>query len=370
MKKIGIITFHNTRNYGASLQMFALFKYLQRQGHEVEIIDYVSNISKHYNVVFPMFRKNLIEYTKQLKYNLSHHKELVHKKSLFEEFNRKYIKLTAKKYRNTISLKLMPPDEDIYITGSDQVWNTTLIGKVDDGYLLNFGKKETKKISYAASIGSDKLDERYRKKLISLISKLDKVSVRENSAKLVLSKYMDKQVSVVTDPVFLLTSEQWEEALGLTDKTNEKYIFVYLVVSSQEVVDLVNEISVNTGYPIYCINHDSRYKNVGRIIDDADPRKFVECIKNAEYVISNSFHATAFSIIFNRKFLVVRHKTLNARIDDLLQMVNLQCRQIMKPDDLLGIDWKKEIDYSVISANLNTNIENAKEYLLDALESK
>ena len=363
MKKIGIITFHNTRNYGASLQMFALFKYLCRQGYEVEVIDYISNVSKHYSILFPKFRKNVVAYLKQLKNNLSHHKEMVYKKNLFDNFNKRYIRITERKYRNTADLKRMPPEEDIYITGSDQVWNTSLTGKVDDGYLLNFGEKEIKRVSYAASIGSDELDAKYKEQMISLISNLDAISVRESSAKTELDKYIDKPISVVTDPVFLMTSKQWKEELALTDKCNEKYIFVYLVVSSQEVVDIVNKISEQTGYPIYCNKKDDRYKNVGCIMQDVDPRKFVELIKNAEYIISNSFHATAFSIIFQRKFFVVPHKTLNARISDLLEMVGLEARQIVKPDDLEGLDWRKEIDYSTCAANLEDAIQQSKEYL-------
>lgn len=368
MKKIGIVTFHNTRNYGASLQMFALSKYLQQQGHEVEIIDYISNISKHYSILFPKLRKNVIQYVKQLISNIVHHKELVQEKQLFEEFNKKYVILTTKRYRNINALKSNPPKKDIYIAGSDQIWNATLIGKVDEGYLLDFGTEETRRVSYAASIGAEKMNDKYRNKMISLIRKLDMVSVREESAKVELEKYMDKPVSVVTDPVFLLTPKQWEDEFQLTDKRDEKYIFVYLVVSSQNVVDLVNEISMQTGYPIYCIKQDSRYKNVGKVIGDCDPRMFVECIKNAEYVISNSFHATAFSIMFCKKFFVIPHSTLNARIDDLLKLVDLQNRQIMKKEDLGKIDWKQEIDCQSINMKIDKNIQKSKEYLRDALK--
>ena len=199
MKSVGIITFHNAHNCGALLQTFALQETLKCMGYEVKIINYKDKeITRNYKLI-RYSRKNPFKTIKFLYESVKFYKINKQRYDAFNNFINHNLRLT-KLYQNTKSLKEDFPKFDYYITGSDQVWNVKLIGrKAIDAYTLNFGNNNIKRISYAASIGKSNIDKRYQEQYRKNISKLDYISVREETAKRVLEKIIDKPIEVVLD---------------------------------------------------------------------------------------------------------------------------------------------------------------------------
>lgn len=363
MRKIGIITFHNTYNYGACLQAYALQNYLSSRGHDVEIIDYDSNITKHYNLILPKFRKNLLLLMQQLCGNVKHYKSRKYNADNFKAFTKKYLKLSNKHYKNIRRLKKDTLNYDTLICGSDQVWNGDLVGKCDEGYLLNFGPDFVMRISYAASIGLDAIPQKYIPKFKKYLTRFDAISVREHDAVLQIKELSSKEVSVVLDPVFLISKEEWIQNFDLVDNSHSPYIFVYSVTINPFLDECVKQLVNQTGLKVVCFNSENQYPEILKSIRSCRPDEFVNYIYHAEYVISNSFHAAALSIIFEKKFFVIPHATLNSRIKNLLTIVGLEERQISKHEGIYQDICEKEINYEEVRSRIQMKIKYSKEFL-------
>lgn len=368
MRNIGIITFHNAHNYGACLQVYALQNYLISRGHNVEIIDYDSNITKHYNLVIPKFRKNLIILVKQLLNNVKYYKSRKQNADNFIDFSKNHLRISTKHYKNIQMLKKDVMNYDTLICGSDQIWNTSLIGKCDEAYLLNFGPSSIRRLSYAASIGSDTIPLRYIPKFKKNLSKFNAISVRENEMVAQIKEISSKEISVVVDPVFLINKDVWIRNFHLKKYVEQPYIFVYSVTVNPFLDECANKLVKLTGLKIVCFNNDNLDSNVAELISSCSPEKFVNYIYNAEYVISNSFHATAFSIIFEKKFFVVPHATLNSRIMNLLSISGLEERQITKDEGIHKENSDKKINYTAVRLRIETEIRHSKDFLDSNLE--
>lgn len=367
MKEIGIITFHNAHNYGACLQAYALQQYLKSKGNKVQIIDYDSGIKKHYNLIVPPFRKNLIKYISQWVYNLRYYKTRKKRYDSFQKFINQYFELSSVNYKNERQLKRSFPIYDYYICGSDQVWNIDLVGKLSDAFTLNFGADPIRKISYAASIGrdwiSDSEKELYKRKL----GHLYEVSVREPEAQKLLSELLEREVYLVVDPVFLLEKSKWEIFVQDCEPITQKYILVYSVVYNKNLVEIVDYISEITGYGVIAFEKIS-FRNVIRYVNDASPVQFVRLIENAELVIANSFHALAFSLIFDKKFWIIPHDNTNSRIDNLLKLTSNEDRLIHNISEIMQRNPLSSPCCRMEESMLQEEIDNSKKYLNKSLE--
>ena len=258
------------------------------------------------------------------------------------------------------------------ITGSDQVWNYQITNGLSDVYTLNFGNNNIKRISYAASIGVKEIPENLKESYKSKISKIDKISVREESAKSALSSLMgNRDINVVLDPTLLLRKEAWNDLIANNHKTmpEEKYIFAYVVEKNNEYYNIVNYLSKLTGLKV--VHFDKigiRYKNVLENRYTGGPDDFISLIKNAEYVIATSFHATVFSIIFNKKFWVVPHKTTGSRVTDLLKKLDISNRAVNSLEEFEKLNFDEDIDYENVNKILEKEREKSINWLIDAIE--
>lgn len=358
MKKIGIVTFHRAENYGAFLQVFALSKYLNAY-----VIDYYcKNIYDQYKIIKPL-RKNMLKYIKEL----------------VDSFvNFKVVKRRKKKFKDSIdSLDMVPFSDksidsfDFLITGSDQVWNPNIVGELSEIYTLNFGSSNTKRISYAASVGNSSYLDIYKDLYISKLKKIDYVSVREKDLVKPLTKMLNKEVFNAIDPTFLISRKEWDVFLP-SNSLMKQYIFVYFVEISDSVINAVNKIASENNL-LVVHNFMKNPGFIGEVISvyDSGPFDFINYIKNSSYVFTTSFHATAFSIIYNKNFFVVPHKQTGSRVLSLLSSLDLNSQicednvdSIVDRFDNFNINWK-DVDKLLVS-----RVNESKKWLGDILNEK
>lgn len=338
MKKVGIITIHNSPNYGACLQSYALYRYIQLQGNDVEIIDlhrpfayedyipskkYVSSRSVKHSLLSKIKGnvKSLIGIKPK---NPSLYSPSAIKK--FEEFNA-IIKL-SQPYRGIDELYANPPLYDLYISGSDQLWNPTQAYCLEPYFLTFVPKGQGKKISYATSVGIIDLRDNEKKEFAKWLNLYDDISVREYQAQSLLQGLLtDKKVNQVADPTFLLDPKDWKDMAVKPNKN--KYILMFTLQHRPEILEYCLQLSKQSGLPLIELGQvqpdvlDGSYTAV----KDAGPKEFLGYIENAELVITDSFHCTVFSLIMganNFYTYIAPTNQRGSRIIDLLGTYNLK----------------------------------------------
>ncbi len=364
--KIKIITCHDVYNNGASLQAYALQTFLESYGHNVEIINYKPQyLSNHFKLLYvdnPKWRTNIIKKIIYLICKFPMKMLSLKKKNAFDKFRFKYLNVTADTYKTNKELKGNTPIADIYIAGSDQIWNTRFPNGRDAAFYLDFAPESSRRISYAASFATDSIDAKYSSFIKEKLAYLDAVSVREHSAVEIVREHGVYAAEWVCDPVFLINTIDWEPLVA-ENKSNDKYILVYDFDSNSVIESIAKNLSIKNNWKIYAVNKKLSYADKNHPY--AGPSEFLALIKNAEYVISNSFHGSAFSIIFRRNFLVIpRVEAINTRMKSLLSLAGIDDRLVTH----LAEVPTTEIDYHQVDMNFNAFIENSKEYLLNNIK--
>ncbi len=326
--RAGVITFHSAHNYGATLQTWALQKALKKVGAEPCVIHYhPESIDRLYR---PTKIKNAADIWKYLT-KKSFRVRIRRMKKKYEKYTtflNQNLKLVGD-YRTYEELQAAPPELDCYITGSDQVWNTDHTGGFDPAYLLEFAPAGKRKISYAASVGRERFLPQYRESFANSLRSFDELSVREESAQCGVSEAAEKPVSVVMDPTFLLSREEYDE-IKVPIKRKERYILVYMMENNKSMIELANNISATTGLPIIQRKLNPIFRNEIESFYTHTPGEFLGEIEQAEYVITNSFHGTVFSIIYQRPFISMLHSETGSRTIDLLKSLGLESHILEK----------------------------------------
>lgn len=360
--KINTITCHDVYNSGASLQAYALMKYLQELGHDVKIIDYKPEyLSRHYKlwiVANPKYEKNIILKIAYLLLKLPGRLWVLRTKKVFDDFRNKYLNITDTRYSSNQELKSNLPEADLYIAGSDQIWNATFQNGKDEAFYLDFVPNNKIRASYAASFATETFPEELKDKTSNMLKQFDYISVREKSGLNILEDMNIKNGVQVLDPVFLLNKEHWEN-MCVDINNNEKYLLVYDFDNNPLIKEIAMEVSKEKGLKIYTIfKSDYSDKNISNM----GPIEFISYIKNAEFVISNSFHATAFSIIFEREFVVVnRIDKINTRMRDLLSDLDLSEKLVYENYDISNV--LSAINYNKSKKLLNEKIKSSQSFL-------
>lgn len=367
--KIGIITFNGAHNYGAQIQVFAMQTYLVSLGHDVKVINYrIPEIAKSYRVIKHKKRKNKLKgaliygyeyldlYTKK-RYKLR-------KRDKFEYFINNHLNVTDE-YTTIDELRSANFDFDIMLSGSDQVWNFNLTKGLKPAFFLDFGNKDIKRISYAASLGIEEIPDSYKNIYKKYLSNLDNIAVREESAKDLLTPLTDKDVEVVLDPTFLVDRSVYDEIL-VKPTTSEKYIYMHMLVEDELLLQYVKEASERLNLPIIHNKDNKYFDNELYLANDTGPKEFLGLISNAEYVFTNSFHATALSIIFNKLFVTIPHKKYPTRMVNLLSKFDLLNFLLGTYDSKFLIE-KQKIDYKSVNKIMKNSAASSKQYLDKAL---
>ena len=320
-KKIGIITFHAADNYGAVLQAYALQTYLAEQGNKVQIIDFVPYGVEKANKPLFVQEKSAIKRMMKKALILPNYFKLKKRNRSFASFRNEFLEL-GNKFRTAAEIKDTPLNYDICITGSDQVFNPLI--KNSNIYYLDFCN-EASKVAYAPSFGIKDFSL-VGEKTKYLIKQFNHLSCREIDGAEFLSTVTGNTVLTVSDPVFLLSPEEWSKIT--TKLCYGKYIFVYDLNGGSNLIAIANKIKAETGFPIICVTarkyYNTRY-NVDELHVNSGPLEFISYIQHAEYVVTDSFHGTAFSILFRRKFIsFVALKHAGSRIQNLLERLGIE----------------------------------------------
>lgn len=348
--KIGIITFHNAINYGAALQAYALQNAIKKLGYEVDIIDYnCKRINNAYSFV------NKLKQSKSVKYSIYLFvKRLlpnVKKNTNVKNFINHYLKLSD--YCDINNIKSFEEKYDLFITGSDQVWNYGHTD-FDKTYFLDFVTDSHKKKSYAASFGFEVLPEKYIDEYRKLLGEYDIISVREKSAVPIISELLpEKDIVVSADPSLLLDKDEWKELTKDIKNKYGDYVLVYELMPSESLREYARKIARGKNYSVICLSDKIMNIPGVKCLYGVSPRMFLSLIQNAKAVCTNSFHGTAFSVNFNTPVCIELLKdemaVLNSRITDLIDMFDIKDRIISEKIDPFNMKWdfvnkkKKEI---------------------------
>lgn len=378
--KAGLITFHFAHHYGAQLQAYALMKSIEGLGVECEIINYV--------------RPDTIEGTKVFKsgfsprsvlsnlHSLLHYSAFKNRKNRFSSFINEQMKLSKHSYNAYSELEKNPPIYDLYVCGSDQIWNPLIFASkdFDPSFFMPFAGNR-KRIAYAPSFGISSIPDDKKETLKNFLSKFDFLSVREPQGAEIINDLTGRKALVVLDPTLLLTESQWSEISSVP--TYKPYILCYFVTDPTPYFKYIEAISSVLKLPIVCLC-GSRKVIPGSIstIYDAGSQEFLGLFKNAAYVCTNSFHGTVFSIIFKKNFYCFKNsynfaaegnkvKTVNSRLYSMLETLGLTDRFFTGELDSVAFGSKvseqKDINFTNVTDLLNTEREKSLEYLRNAL---
>ncbi len=345
-KKVCILTFQRAINYGATLQMYALQKVIKEQGCSVEILDYYSDfIYKNYKIFNFSDIINLKNFLQKFLNGYTTYK----RNKKFKKFIAYNMVFTKKLLKN--DLKSLEQNYDIFIVGSDQVWNPNITNN-DESYFLDFINDNAKKYSYAASFGVSKWEQFYKLDINTLLKSFKMISVREDTAKKIIQSQLTKDISVDLDPVFLLPKNTWINLVKNRAMIDREYILVYTVGNPKYVYEYTKKLSEQNNCDVINIRYKISLKNknftIGNVLYDVGPDEFVSLIANAKYIVTNSFHATAFSIIFNKKIYIELPDGLSSRIEDLCTSLKIKLNNTKdnKLKEISNVNWK-DINYQL-----------------------
>lgn len=364
MKKIGILTYHRSINYGAVLQAYALRNTIHKLGYNAEVIDYGKIGQDKLFYWSTSSLKAIIGSTINNFLRLFGEKKRLRN---FKSFSENVIGISSKHYYQRDELIKDIDKYDYIITGSDQVWHP-MICEDDMTYFLDLPISSNQKIAYAPSFGVKELSEEQRKKYTPLLKQIGHLSIREEAGKEILKSLLNKETPIVLDPTLLCGAEEWDK-IAVLPKTKKKYILFFTILGDPEgSKEFVYELRKKFNYDIIKIGDirdllNSKYK-IGRY---SSPQEFIGLIKNAEFVVTNSFHGTVFSIIYRKNFFTFLNKNdRNSRLESITQILGLENRLkkgISKlPDNL-------ETDYTQAEIKLNILKKQSIDFLKNALNS-
>ncbi len=365
-KKIGIITLFNCYNYGAVLQAYATYKYIESLGYKnVEIIDYENKYeSKMKNTFFYIFSGNIKEAFKRIIQYIIFGKNRNQKKG-FSKFI-KNMKKSSNTYKSEKELK--KTNYDILISGSDQIWNPNIFNGIDTTYLLSFSEN-AKKYAISSSAGSYKYSDDEKEIIVKYLKEYSGISVREESLKNQLKDSI-KDIFVSTDPTLLLSKEEWLNSMPNNNRYKEKeseYILVYIVDANlKQYIDEIKKIKEIIKKEVWFITpYKFKMKYIDKNIVSATPEDYLSLIENADFIITNSFHGVAFSTNFKKRFIALEnHKNPN-RVKNYLGRIKLEDRIIKNSNDIERIDINK-IDLNYYN-DLEKIINKTKQWIGDKI---
>ncbi|OPY83118.1 MAG: Polysaccharide pyruvyl transferase [Smithella sp. PtaU1.Bin162] len=371
--EVGIITIHNHLNYGAVLQAYALNKAVQKMGYQCQIIN--CNFEPGKGRQFST-SKHMGEQIKNL-YLGWHWAANKRYREKFLDFERQHIPITDTAYKNLGQLTSKPPRFDAYIAGSDQVWHPLLLERqIGKAFHLCFVSPEKSRlIAYAPSFGVNEIPGRYLEEIKKYLLRYHALSARERKGQEIIFALTGMKAEHVVDPTFLLSAAEYEPVLQSPSYSDE-YILVYPMELGEDGVflSLVKEVKKQLSLPIICVlprSFSYRWLLISdKVVLDAGPKEFLGLCKHSSLICTNSFHGTAFSLIYQKDFLGVPHTQTNSRIYGILERLDLCRRQITSVNSTRIREILQErIDYSQVTPVLQGCIQQSLKYLKNALDS-
>ena len=300
--KVGVLTMHRVVNYGSYLQAYATQRVFESLGYECELIDYIYPNKWHYkNGLIKSRNIKAIIVSLLSKFGFTCFNKMqnaIHKSA------KKHYNLSSITYKTPNQIKNNPPKYDIYVTGSDQTWNTHHT-KGDSTFLLSFAPKGAIKISFSASLASKGIDERYKSIFTKYLTQYNAVSIRDNNGNKIIKEILGKYAKITLDPTLMLTGKEWVEFAGSDNNTKDevKYILLYMLSYAFEprpyIYKLLEDLQKKTGFVIYSLSELPKEYNLNyKLYTVIEPEMFIKLFSKASYVVTSSFHGTAFAINF------------------------------------------------------------------------
>lgn len=382
MKKIGIVTFHGADNFGCVLQCMALQNAVKTlyPDAQVEVVNYVMpnlqekqlliNKKQYAEIKKKSGKKAAINRVAENLKTLAGRRQRIRK---FQAFREKELNLSGTVFTQENKLSEFP--FDVYIVGSDQVWNWRLVKNREKIFFLEGVPAGVRKISYAASTGHSRFGEQEAAWLQEHISGMDVISVREKSALAAMQKMTEKKISVCLDPTMLHDAEYWRpferkpKGIG-----NKKYVFMYGLGyafcknQEMEACRLAKEVAREEGLTVihsYYGAYRKRFDKTAKHCYYQGPYEFLWLMDHAEYVINCSYHGTVFSVIFRKPFYTYSTGGNSARMEDLVQTLGIEDRYLDTAFDVSHADW--EIDWEKVEDNWNRERQHSLNYLKEAI---
>ena len=364
--KISLVTIiDNDQNIGTYLQAYASAKTFERKGYEVELLEYYRKNHLIPNVIRNLFKANAnpVHGLLSVLYRVS---TVAISKRVLKGFLARNAKL-SKRYNSLEEIEQNPPEADIYITGSDQVWNSHYNDGIEKVFYLSFAPKDKKKFSYAASIGMTHFPDHEKEQTKQLLSEYNRISVRESSAIPLLAELGINNVEHVVDPTLLISNEEWT-ALASTDSfvKTEPYLLIYSVEYTRKglISEYAVELAKRMNLKIYMVTSGGFRDDINccdRKFHFASPEKFLNLMLHADFVIVSSFHGTSFAVSMNKQFISICPGRFNSRIYSLLDSLKIGNRirsDIDTIDEELPI-----IDYKEINNLLQKEVDRSMAFI-------
>lgn len=389
MKKVGIVSCYFKNNYGSMLQAYASKKILDNSNIPNETIaiennkDFSKGKKKYYlsqilNLNFIKLKFGMIKLKFDKKLNKELGKNISIREKKYKEFKSEFnLSRNCTDYKGLSQLALEKYSD--VIVGSDQLWLP--VNVVADYYTLSWVPDSVNKISYATSFGVSNIPKKYNKQYINFLKRINHLSVREDSGVKLIKDISNLDAKLVCDPTILLTKDEWEEVATKERFIEDKYILCYFLGNNISHRKFVERLKQATGYKIVSLNHADEYvKYSDKFCDiapfDVGPREWINLVKNAEYVCTDSFHCTVFSILFNKIFFDFRRHSskikgsTNSRLDSLLNIAGISKERILNGEENIDEVLNYTINYDIVNKNIDKFRNDSKTWLLSSLSWK
>lgn len=367
MMKISIITLHAVANYGSALQSYATQCIFDGMGLHTEIVDYRRKAILP-ETTWGIFRNP--EYSALMKLKLALIQPSSRKgREIFDRFLKTNIRMTDRLYTQDEDFVEHPIEADIYCTGSDQVWNTGWHNEIPAPFFLNYAPEGKKRIAFSASFGKEKLDEWEKPGILEYLKKYSAISVREKSAVDIIN-VLDGGVKVerVLDPTLTVEPEVWYKLAAEDRIVKEKYILVYQLNNNKAFDRYAKQLAAKKKLKLIrlCTRYDQlRKTGYGIVLPKVE--EFLSLIRDAEYVVTDSFHGTAFCLIFHKRFVDIYPGLYSTRLESILELTRLKCRKLEDYDDFSLID--RPIDYTAVDEIMKKERKHTLQFLEEAIHS-
>lgn len=356
--KASVLTLHSVANYGTQLQALATQEKLKQYFEDVEFIDYRRNDTYGIGLLKTFTKGNIIKALPVIP-------TVLRWKHVFGKFQKKYLNISADTYLNEEDLEKFSDDADVYFVGSDQVWNSGWNGGIISAYYLAFVSQKKKKYAYCSSFGRVSIDEKEVENTKDFIKQFRYISVREESGTEILKKQYDYKSCVrLVDPTLALGADYWRRISKNRTVIKGKYILIYNLNRSKEFDNYAAEIAKILGLPLYrfCTRYDQVFRT-GKSLLVPEIEDFISLVDNAELVITDSFHATAFSMNLNTEAICIYPNNYSGRISEFLKLVKAEQRHPKNFKDFEILKPEKKTDFSQVNHILDEERKRTDKFL-------
>lgn len=346
-KKLGLITLHDVKNYGSILQTYATQCYFEQLGYDVTVIDYRRPWETTFGYWFYLNDRSI----KGVIRNIIYFPSKIIQYFRFKRFKSEKIRLSSKTYTSKKKLLKFPVEADVYCTGSDQVWNSGWNGGVIPEYFLNFvsSSSGTKKISFAASFGESALSEEEKKEILLYLQEYDLITVREQKSVTMLRNDLSLNAVEILDPTLQMSGEFWRNLCPSDRMIKNKYILIVQLNRSHTFDHIAMNFAKKKGLPLVrlCLRVD-QIVLPGNAMVVPKVENYVRLIRDAEWVLTDSFHAISFCLNLNKQFYCCLPDRYSERLENILELTGL----------------KQRIVNRVIESDLPIDFESINKFLL------